>query len=96
MEINRCKMCKRTFIAPVKRYCCDDCKEANEILFNRVEDYLVKFPNSNAIQISEGLEVPVEMILGFIDEGRLTLANGTFEKLPGTGIVPKNGIKGRN
>jgi hypothetical protein len=89
MEINRCKMCKRPFVASVKRYCCDDCKEADEILFDRTEEYLLKFPNSNAIQIAQGLDVPIEMVLGYIDEGRLTLTNGTFEKLPGTGIVPK-------
>ncbi len=81
MEVNVCKMCKRSFVARNKRFVCDDCKEANEVLFRRIEEYLMMYPNSNAMQVAAGLDVPIEMIITYIDEGRLVFSRGEFKKL---------------
>ncbi len=81
MEVNICRMCKRSFIARKKKYCCNDCKEAYELLFERVKEYLALYPNSSAMQVSMWLDAPIEVILAFIDEGRLTFSKGTFERL---------------
>jgi hypothetical protein len=53
----------------------------DDILFSRIEEYLKKFPNSNAIQIAEGLELPTFEVVRFIDEGRLQFSRGKFERL---------------
>ena len=45
------------------------------------KEYLKKYPNSNAIQIAEGLEIPTFEVVRFIDEGRLQFSKGKFERL---------------
>lgn len=77
----QCKYCGRTFQSTYSRTFCKECEDVEEILFSRIEEYLKKFPNSNALQISEGLDVPIFMVLRYIDEGRLLFSRGTFEKL---------------
>lgn len=81
MEISSCKHCKKTFISKIKQYTCKDCKEKDDKLFVIVEQYLLKYPNSNALQIAEGLSIDAYEILKFIDEGRLTMVKGTFERM---------------
>lgn len=81
MKRNRCKYCFCMFQSPDTRMVCDDCKKLDETLFDSVEAYLKKYPNSNALQISEGLEIPLYVVLRFIDEGRLQFSGGRFEKL---------------
>ncbi len=81
MEVCVCKVCKRKYIARTKSYCCAECKECNEIMFRRIEDYLKQYPNSNAMQLASGLDLPVDTIIAFIDEGRLSFSKGTFERL---------------
>lgn len=70
-------MFKSTYSSTV----CRQCKELDDILFSRIEEYLRKYPNSNAIQIAEGLELPTFEVVRFIDEGRLQFSRGKFEKL---------------
>ena len=59
----------------------NQCKYLDDILFSRIEEYLKRFPNSNAIQIADGLEIPTFEVVRFIDEGRLQFSKGKFEKL---------------
>jgi len=81
MFTNVCKICKKGFFARTKTYCCEGCKAENERIFSLIEEYLVKFPNSNAMQLASGLEIPIEVVCAFIDEGRLSFSKGHFEKL---------------
>ena len=81
METCHCRYCKKIFRSAIRRTCCDSCKEKDDIFFEKIKNYLELYPNSNALQISEGLEVDVTEILRFIDEGRLNMVEGTFEKL---------------
>ncbi|WP_155998538.1 hypothetical protein [Lachnoclostridium phytofermentans] len=50
-------------------------------LFARIEQYLLEYPNSNAIQIADALKIQPLEVISFIDEGRLTMVEGTFERL---------------
>ena len=84
MEVNICKICKKTFISKTKTFCCDECKAENERIFEQIEEYLVKYPNSNAMQLSANLGIPVETVVAFINEGRLSFSKGHFEKLDGS------------
>ena len=81
MYTNKCKFCGNTFIGKVKSSTCTSCKHLDEELFSKIEDYLRRFPNSNAIQISEGLGISALDILQYIDEGRLELSKGEFRRL---------------
>lgn len=81
MKLNRCKYCDCVFQSPDTRVVCKDCRVIDEALFSSIEEYLKKYPNSNALQISEGLEISVYEIIRFIDEGRLEFSKGKFERL---------------
>ena len=81
MKLNQCKYCFGMFKSPDTRVVCDKCKPLDEALFSSIEDYLKKYPNSNAIQIAEGLEIPTFEVVRFIDEGRLQFSRGKFERL---------------
>lgn len=81
MYTNVCKFCGKIFIGNVKSSACQDCKNADDDLFTKIENYLKQYPNSNAIQIAEGLEISALDVLRYIDEGRLQVAKGEFKKI---------------
>lgn len=76
-----CKICRKEFISRKKKYTCENCKVLDDAYFTRVEEYLKKFPNSSAVQIAESLNMSVEIIVGYMCEGRLSYSKGYFEKL---------------
>ena len=80
MEICHCRYCKKIFRSTIRRTCCNECREKDDKFFEKIIAYLDMYPNSNAIQIAEGLEVDVTEIVRFIDEGRLTVVKGDFLK----------------
>jgi len=51
------------------------------MIFTQIRVYLKKYPNSNAVQISDALGINVALILKYIDEGRLCFGKGTFSKI---------------
>lgn len=81
MKLNQCKYCFNMFKSPDTRVVCDKCRPLDEALFSSIEEYLKKYPNSNAIQIAEGLEIPTFEVVRFIDEGRLQFSRGKFERI---------------
>lgn len=81
MEVCMCKHCKKIFNSKFKRHTCDECKEKDDLVFNNIEAYLQKYPNSNALQIAESLKIDAFEIIRFIDEGRLVITKGAFEKI---------------
>ena len=52
-------------------------------MFAKIEEYLKKYPNSNAMQIADGLGCTTMEIVSYIDEGRLVINSGSFKKLGG-------------
>ncbi|MCR5584904.1 MAG: hypothetical protein K6F63_05640 [Lachnospiraceae bacterium] len=78
-----CRYCGKFFNSPVERTCCNDCQKIEEEEFDRIKDYLKRYPNSNAIQIAEGLEISPFDIIRFIDEGRLYVNRGEFKTIGG-------------
>ena len=81
MKLNTCKHCHKVIISKLDTYTCPDCKEKDDYDFDKILNYLKQYPNSNAIQIADGLEISVVQILKYIDEGRLVQSAGTFEKI---------------
>lgn len=81
MYNNRCKHCFKTFRSKIKTGFCPECSKLDETLFDRIEEYLKKYPNSNALQISESLEIDLYSVIGFMNEGRLIRSPGRFSRL---------------
>ena len=81
MHLSKCKFCGTVFKTKKKEFICENCKSIDDAVFTKIELYLQKFPNSNAIQIAEGAGVSVIDVLQYIDEGRLRLSKGEFKKL---------------
>ena len=81
MKKNRCRYCGKMFYERTEKTVCNNCKKIDEAIFSKIEAYLAKYPNSNAIQIAEGIGIAAIEILRFVDEGRLQLSRGTFERL---------------
>ena len=81
MHLSKCKFCGAVFGSKKIENVCQNCKEIDENLFSRIEKYLQKFPNSNAMQIAEGCQISVLEVLQYIDEGRLLISKGEFKRL---------------
>ncbi|MBR4344735.1 MAG: hypothetical protein IKP88_18870 [Lachnospiraceae bacterium] len=80
-ELCTCKHCGKTYEGYKNTSTCDDCKDIDNMIFTQIRVYLRKYPNSNAIQISEALGISTNLIMKYIDEGRLFFGKGTFSKL---------------
>ncbi len=78
-----CRYCGKVFTSWKERTCCNECVKIEEEEFERIENYLKRYPNSNAIQIAEGLDISPFEIVRFIDEGRLFVKKGEFKSIGG-------------
>ena len=78
-----CRHCGKIFLSETNRKCCRQCENDDDALFSRIEEYLKKYPNSNAMQIADGLGVSTMEIVSYIDEGRLWVNKGSFKKFGG-------------
>lgn len=81
MKVCVCRFCGKVFRHHSKISSCEDCRHLEDEQFEAIRAYLDKYPNSNAMQIAEGLEIPTMDILRFIDEGRLVVNRGTFKSI---------------
>ena len=71
-RIIRCPECHEMFPytgMPPKR--CPRCDKHHEELFERVRRTVQEHPGINAVQLTHMTDVPVEIILKYIDEGRI-------------------------
>lgn len=82
MYTNVCRHCLKVFKSRLKTYTCKDCMGIDNKHFDEIEAYLKKYPNSNALQISEALGITAYEVLNYLKEGRLNISRGHFEKLP--------------
>ena len=80
-EICTCKHCGKEYEGPKNTCTCNACKDIDHMIFTQIRVYLKKFPNSNAVQIAEGLGISANLVLKYIDEGRLYFGKGKFKKL---------------
>ncbi|MCR4720377.1 MAG: hypothetical protein K5655_01490 [Lachnospiraceae bacterium] len=60
---------------------CENCKEIDKEIFEKIKNYLVEYPNSNTIQVAEGLGIRASLILKYVDDGDLVVTKGHFESL---------------
>lgn len=81
MYTNVCKHCHKVFQSRIRAYSCRECKSKDENHFDEIEEYLKKYPASNALQISEELGITAYEVLKFQQEGRLCQIKGIFSKL---------------
>jgi hypothetical protein len=81
MYDNICKHCHKQFKSRMKTYTCKDCSKLDEDYFDKIEEYLKKYPNSNALQISEALGITAYQVLNYLKEGRLNFSRGRFERI---------------
>ena len=78
---NVCKHCLKQFRSRIKSYSCEECRNKDEEHFDQIVAYLKKYPNSNALQISEALGITAFQVLNYLKEGRLNYARGHFEQI---------------
>ncbi len=76
-----CKTCKKMFNSMMTMDYCPECAKGQRDYFEEVVKYLDAFPNSNAMQISEAMDIPINVLIDFIDQGRLYMVKGSFEKM---------------
>lgn len=69
------------FKSKIRTCCCKNCRKLDENQFDDIEQYLRLYPNSNALQISEELGIEAYEVLKYVEEGRLLVSKGKFEKL---------------
>ncbi|MCQ2537714.1 MAG: hypothetical protein MJ124_04890 [Lachnospiraceae bacterium] len=81
MKVCVCKHCGMIFQSSFQKYCCDKCVDIDNEIFSQIEEYLRKYPNSNAMQIAEGIGISAMEVVSYIDEGRLIMNNGSFKRL---------------
>ena len=81
MYTNVCKHCHKVFKSKISTMCCRDCREKDDDVLDDIVKYLKKFPNSNALQISEELGIHPYVVLKFMEEGWLGRVNGEFSRI---------------
>lgn len=79
-----CKHCLKQYYKSANMYTatCEQCKSVDNMIYEQIKAYLKNYPNSNAIQISEALNIKAVLVVKYIDEGRLFMTNGRFSQLP--------------
>lgn len=70
MAVRNCSRCGKIFVYVGNRLC-PKCLQQEEDLFDRVDEYLKKYPGANLELVSEGTGISKEIILDFIRRGRL-------------------------
>lgn len=75
MVVNCCKECGKLFKATLKLAYCPNHAYLDNEQFDKIVDYLVKNPYSNALQVNANTDVPIKDILRYIDEGKLSVIN---------------------
>ena len=74
MDVRNCKGCGRLFNYLSGPPLCQACRDALEIKFQDVKQYLRENPNTSMQTISEQFDVPIPQIRQWIREERLTFS----------------------
>jgi len=78
MELTNCVRCKRLF-QKFKEPICEECKKADDKLFDSVKEFLDNNPSSTIMQIGEATGASHKRIMQWLREGRLELVEGDGE-----------------
>lgn len=79
-ELKQCKECNGTFLYTTNNNLCLRCSQKNELEFQRIKDYLKRFPKSTIGTVSTILDISIANIQKYIDEDRLEMV-GNIVKL---------------
>lgn len=80
MEMRNCKKCGRVFSSFGDKIC-PDCKREEDELFTKVKDYIYDHPHASIKEVAEETEVEEEIILRFMREGRIEVADDSLSTL---------------
>ncbi|MFA5675334.1 MAG: hypothetical protein WDA65_02315 [Christensenellales bacterium] len=72
-QVKQCRICNKLFYSFGANNC-PDCTERMERDFEKVRDYIYENPNANVVEISQETGVSEKVILSYLKEGRLTIA----------------------
>ena len=73
---NCCKECGVIFQSAIPVAYCSKHRYIDEEQFDKIEQYLGKHPLSNALQISNDINIPTSEIIRYINEGKLVMVDG--------------------
>ena len=76
-----CKHCYRSFPSRTYTSTCDKCKELDKEIYEKIKAYLHQYPNSNTIQVAEGLGIKASLILKYVADGDFVISKGHFESI---------------
>ncbi len=82
MKMNTCRICGFSFYSRRATNICKDCEKIADEMYDRIVSYLKQYPNSNAVQIANALNIPAYDVLTFLENGQLLKSHGSFEQLP--------------
>ena len=75
-EYRCCRECGAIFQSLYPMAYCSKHKYIDNEIFGKIEEYLLKHPLSNALQISNDTNISTNEILRYINEGKLIMVNG--------------------
>lgn len=75
LQFKKCKTCGRVFQTAFDGLECPDCVEERERKFEKVKEFLYRYPGASMEEIIEETEVDPKLILRFLKEGRLEMMN---------------------
>lgn len=75
-EYSCCRECGAIFQSLYPMAYCSKHKYIDNEIFGKIEEYLMKHPLSNALQISSDTNISTNEILRYINEGKLIMVNG--------------------
>lgn len=73
-----CRECGTIFQSMFPMAFCSKHKYIDDEMFAKIEEYLLKHPLSNALQISNDTNISTNEILRYINEGKLVMVNGNI------------------
>jgi flagellar operon protein (TIGR03826 family) len=77
MKIRQCSQCKGIFQSFGEETVCPRCMEEMDQQYVKVRDYLYEHPRAGIVELSKETQVDEKMILRFLKEERLILAEPT-------------------
>lgn len=70
MNLRNCVQCGKVFVY-ISRNICPECMDKEELMFEKVRDYLKENPGARIMEVNEKTEVPEDKIIKFLRDGRI-------------------------
>ena len=78
-----CRECGTIFQSPFPLMYCPKHRYIDEEQFSKIRDYLEHHPFSNALQISNAMDISTTEVLRYINEGKLVMVDGKVDVASG-------------